>query len=90
MHPVGHDPSSHPNTPGKFVPDMHKSKQQNQKVAALKNRQTGRIVLNDKDIAEIEKEFPPLKYNSKQPKNLGNTGIVIKFDTLLQKPVIEK
>ncbi len=90
MHPVGRDPSSHPQSPGKFVPDVHKTVHSNQKVSALKKREKGRIVLNDRDIREIEQEFAPLRFDPKTSKNLGNTGIIIKYDTLLQKPIIEK
>lgn len=90
MHPIGRDVSSHPQSPGKFVPDMHKTVKENPKLKVLKTKDSGRFVLNDKEISDIEKEFPPLKYDPKKPKRIGNTGITLKFDYLLQKPVIEK
>jgi len=90
MHPIGRDPMSHPQSPGKFVPDVHRTVHSNQKVAQLKNKTNGKIALTVKDIQQIENEFPPLKYDANKPKRLGNTGIIIKFDKTINKPVIEK
>jgi hypothetical protein len=90
MHPIGRDVSSHPQTPGKFVPDMHQTKHTNQKVTLLKNKQSGKITLTNKDVQQIEKEFAPLKFDPNKPKKLGNTGIIIKFDININKPVLEK
>lgn len=90
MHPIGRDVSSHPQSPGKFVPDMHRTVHKNQKLNSLLNQQSGRIVLSNRDIAQIEGEFPPLKYDPSKPKKIGNTGVTLRFDTAINRPVIEK
>jgi hypothetical protein len=90
MHPIGRDVSSHPLTPGKFVPDMHRTIHKNQKLNNLMKQQTGKVVLSKKDIAQIEQEFPPLRFDPSKPKKIGNTGVTLKFDASMNRPIIEK
>jgi hypothetical protein len=90
MHPIGRDVSSHSQSPGKFVPDMHRTVHKNQKLSSLMTQQTGKTVLSKKDIAQIESEFPPLRYDPSKPKKIGNTGVTLKFDSLMNRPIIEK
>jgi hypothetical protein len=71
MHPIGRDPISHPQTPGKFVPDMWKT--DNDVVPefeALKKSPGGQKLINKKKAAKLRTKFP-LKKDGK----LGNTGI---------------
>lgn len=89
MHPVVRDPSSHPKHPGRTVPHMHRVKHNNQKVQSLLKKPAGKYALNRREVAQIEGEFH-FKYDQDKPKKLGNTGVTIKFDPVLQKPVLEK
>lgn len=89
MHPVGRDVSSHPKHPGRFVPHMHRTENKNQKVASLLSKPSGKYALNDREIAQIEGEFH-FKFDKDKPKKLGNTGVTVKFDPILQRPVLEK
>ena len=89
MHPVGRDASSHSKHPGRFVPHMHRTKNKNQKVASLLSKPSGKYALNDRELAQIEGEFH-FKFDRDKPKKLGNTGVEVKFDPILQKPVLEK
>jgi hypothetical protein len=52
-------------------------------------QKSGKVVINNADIRQIEDEFN-LKYASTEPKKLGNTGISLRFDPVLGKPVLEK
>lgn len=89
MNSIIRDVSSHPKHPGRTVPHMHRSFKENQKVKSLKNKNNGRYVCNDRDIQEIETEFN-LKYDTNKSKNLGNTGITLRYDPVLSAPVLEK
>lgn len=73
----------------RFVPKAHRTIHKNQKVESLLRKKTGKTVLNAAEISQIEDEFG-LKYASTTPKKLGNTGIIIRFDPLIGKPVLEK
>lgn len=53
-------------------------------------QQSGKIVLSNKDIAQIENEFPPLKFDPSKPKKIGNTGVTLRFDASMNRPIIEK
>jgi hypothetical protein len=72
-----------------FVPDSHKTVAKNEKIQSLLRKTTGRIVLNNRDIKQVEHEFN-LKYASTEPKKLGNTGITLRFDPTIGKAVLEK
>jgi hypothetical protein len=73
----------------RFVPDAHKTILKNQRVKSLMRQKSGKVVINSADIRQIEDEFN-LKYASTEPKKLGNTGISLRFDPVLGKPVLEK
>lgn len=71
MHPVGRDPISHPQTPGKFVPDMWKSDNNAvEEFESLKKAPSGQKLINYKKAAKLRTKFP-LQKDGK----LGNTGI---------------
>lgn len=71
MHPLGRDPISHPQSPGKFVPDMWRTDSDVvPEFEALKKMTTGKKVINNKKAAKLRTKFP-LKKDGK----LGNTGI---------------
>ncbi len=89
MHAVGRDASSHSKHPGRFVPHMHRTKHNNQKVQSLLNKPSGKYTLNIKELAQIEGEFH-FKFDRDKPKKLGNTGVEVRYDAILQRPVIEK
>ncbi len=73
MHPVGRDPISHPNTPGKFVPDMWKTDNDSiEEFESLKNVSSGEKIINHVKAAKLRVKFP-LKKDGK----LGNTGITM-------------
>lgn len=73
MHPIGRDPSSHSKTPGKFVPDMWKTKGDTvDEFESLKQANTGQRLINHIKAAKLKKKFP-LKQNGM----LGNTGIML-------------
>ena len=75
----------------KFVPDSHRTVHSNNKVKALLNANSrAPVPLTSADISQIEAEFPPIKYDPNKPKKLGNTGIILRYDQGLNKPVIEK
>ena len=84
------DVSTHTATGGKTVPDMWKAKHSNQKVKTLTNQSSGHFTLNSAEVSQIEKEFPPVKYDPKSPKKLGNTGITLYYDETAQSPAIKK
>ena len=73
----------------RFVPKAHRTIHKNQKVEGLLRKTQGRVVLNTAEIKQIEDEFN-LKYASTTPKKLGNTGIILRFDPLIGKAVLEK
>jgi len=73
----------------RFVPKAHRTILKNQKVESLLRKKSGKIVLNNAEVKQIEDEFN-LKYASTTPKKLGNTGISISFDPAIGKPVLEK
>jgi flagellar basal body rod protein FlgC len=83
------DPISHPQTPGKTVPDYVRTKVKNQKVQTLMNQDSGKQILNIQDIQQIQNEYN-LEFDPQNPKKLGNTGIVLKFDPIFRKAIIEK
>jgi len=89
MSPVLRDVNSHSKHPGRVVPHMHRTVKCNQKVESLKNRNKGRFVCNDNDVREIEKEFN-LQLDRSKAKSLGNTGIALRFDPVLNAAVLEK
>ena len=89
MAPVIRDVSSHPKHPGRTVPHMHRTKHKNQKVESLLSKPSGKYVLNNREVAQIEGEFH-FKFDNNKPKKLGNTGVVIRFDPTIQRPVLEK
>jgi len=89
MHPIVRDVSSHPKHPGRTVPHMHRSNHRNQKVKSLLSKPSGRYVLNDKELRQIQTEFH-LGFDNEKSKKLGNTGITLRFDPLIGKPVLEK
>jgi hypothetical protein len=73
----------------RFVPKSHRSIHKNQKVVGLLRKTSGKTILNSAEIKQIEDEFN-IKYTSTTPKKLGNTGISLRFDPVIQKPVLEK
>ena len=83
------DVSTHTKTGGKTVPEMWKAKHSNQKVKSLLNNGSGHFTLNDVEVKQIEKEFPPVKYDPHHPKKLGNTGITLYYDETSQAPAIK-
>ena len=89
MKDVVPDASSHPQTPGKTVPEYMRTKNKNQKVEQLKRQQGGRISLNKNDVAQIEGEFQA-RLDVNKPKKLGNTGITLRYDASINAPVLEK
>lgn len=89
MKDVVPDPSSHPQSPGKTVPEYMRTKNKNQKVEQLKRQQSGRVVLNKSDIAQIEGEFQA-QLDINKPKKLGNTGITLRYDASINAPILEK
>jgi hypothetical protein len=89
MNPMLRDVSSHSKHPGRVVPHMHRTVKSNQKVESLKNRNNGRFVCNDNDVREIESEFN-LQLDRAKAKSLGNTGITLRFDPVLNAAVLEK
>lgn len=76
----------------KFVPDSHRTVHSNNKIKTLLNNNSSRapIPLTDSDIRQIEAEFPQVKYDPNKPKKLGNTGIILRYDRALNRPVLEK
>lgn len=73
----------------RFVPKAHRTLHRNQKVQSLLRKNTGKVILNNSEIKQIENEFK-VKYTSTTPKKLGNTGISMRFDPVIHKPVLEK
>ena len=73
----------------RFVPQSHRTIHKNQKVEGLLRKSAGKSILNSAEIKQIEDEFN-VKYSSTTPKKLGNTGISIRFDPIIGKPVLEK
>ncbi len=71
MHPIGLDPSSHPKSPGKFVPDMWKSDNNTvQEFEQLKKMNRGVKTINAAKAQKLKSLFK--LYGSGK---LGNTGI---------------
>jgi len=89
MKDVVPDASSHPQSPGKTVPEYIRTKNKNQKVEELKKQQSGRITLNKSDIAQIQSEFQA-QLDIHKPKKLGNTGITLRYDASINAPILEK
>lgn len=73
----------------RFVPKAHQTILQNQRVLSLLRKNSGKVIINSSDIKKIEDQFN-LKYSSTTPKKLGNTGISLRFDPTIGKPVLEK
>lgn len=72
-----------------FVPDAHKTIAKNEKIQSLLRKTSGKVILNNRDIRQVEQEFN-LKYSSTAQKKLGNTGIHLRFDPVIGKAVLEK
>lgn len=89
MKDVVPDASSHPQSPGKTVPEYMRTKNKNQKVEQLKRQQRGRIPLNKSDVAQIQSEFQA-QLDINKPKKLGNTGITLRYDASINAPILEK
>jgi hypothetical protein len=71
MHPIGRDPMSHSKTPGKFVPDMWKTKNDTvEEFESLKQSAQGQRLINHVKAAKLKIKFP-----LKSDGMLGNTGI---------------
>ena len=74
MHPIGRDPSSHPKSPGKFVPDMWRSNNNTvNEFEYLKNVESGVKTINKAKADKLCKQFSI----TSMPGTLGNTGITI-------------
>jgi hypothetical protein len=88
MHPIGLDPNSHPKHPGRFVPKMHQVKQENPKLTRMKSGQSKREVLASCDVKQIIRQFS-ISPDINNPKKLGNTGIVMRYDQRYKKFILE-
>jgi hypothetical protein len=88
MHPIGLDPNSHPKHPGRFVPKMHQVKQDNPKLTRMKSGQSKREVLASCDVKQIIRQFS-ISPDINNPKKLGNTGIVMRYDQRYKKFILE-
>lgn len=88
MHPVVRDASSHPRHPGRTVPHMHRAKVENSKVARLKKAK-GKFTLNNKELAEIQQVYN-VQLDKNKPKSLGNTGIILRYDPVINAAVLER
>ncbi len=74
------DPNSHPQHPGRLVPEYCRTKKESTKLTQLKQAKSGTQVITGAELEEIEKTFN-VKADPKHPKKLGNTGIL-----LIQEP----
>jgi hypothetical protein len=57
---------------------------------ALKASTNGRKALSQDEVQKLCKQFSINRLNAKEPKKLGNTGILLKFDPTLNGYVLLK
>jgi len=70
----------------KLVPDVHRvDSSLHPKVEMLRERPNGRIVLNDKDVNDIMKLYNIKNLAPDEPRYLGTTKIIIKYDGMTQR-----
>jgi hypothetical protein len=70
----------------KMVPDVHRvDLSLHPKVEMLRERPSGRIVLNDKDVSDIMKLYNIKNLSPEEPRYLGTTKIIIRYDGTTQR-----
>lgn len=73
------------------VPDMHKIDPKSiQAFNGLKAANSGRKALSQDEVQKLCKQFGISRLNANEPKTLGNTGVVMKFDPNLRGYVLTK
>ncbi|NBW57093.1 hypothetical protein EBR43_04780 [bacterium] len=73
------------------VPDMHKVDPKSiQAFNDLKVANSGRKALSQDEVQRLCKQFGISRLNANEPKKLGNTGVVMKFDPTLRGYVLLK
>jgi len=72
------------------VPDMHKIDPKSIQVLDDLKVSSGKKVLSQDEIQKICSKFNISRLNAQEPKSLGNTGIVLKYDPDMRGYVIQK
>lgn len=73
------------------VPDMHKiDPKSSQALTDLKISNSGRKVLSQDELQKVCTQYGIARLQPAEPKKLGNTGILLKFDPNLRGYVLEK
>ena len=73
------------------VPDMHKiDPKSNQVLDDLKVASSGRKPLSQEELQKVCSKFGVSRLNANEPKSLGNTGILLKFDPEMRGYVLQK
>ena len=73
------------------VPDMHRPDPKAiQSFNVLKSSTNGRKALSQVEVQKLCKQFSISRLNTREPKKLGNTGILLKFDPTLNGYVLLK
>lgn len=89
MHPIGRDPHTRKVHPGDFVPVYHRPVIENPKLKRIKKNKSKLEILHKRDVKEICDQFH-IKPNVSQEKKLGNLGVIMKFDHLRNKFILQR
>ena len=72
------------------VPDMHKIDPKSIQVLDDLKVTPGKKILSQDELQKICTKFGVSRLNTQEPKNLGNTGITLRFDPDVRGYVLQK
>ena len=89
MRAIARDPHTRKVHPGDFVPEMHRFKNENAKLKRIKTKKSKFEILHKYDVEQICDQFH-VKPNTMSPSKLGNTGILMRYDGMKNKFILER
>jgi len=74
-----------------LLPDMHKADPtENKRIRELLDRPSGRLMLSPQELEYIKSKYNISDLTPNNPRKLGNTGVTIMFDKMLNNYTLIK